>query len=192
MLPELDEYPAVCLEHLERSQGAPLVARLEDMLPLFCVVERVALVERRSVAAAASVSAPVCPYTGLIPYSLMHRTRVEATLPVRSTAPYPCLTSSPTDSSMAAAPPPAVARSTAARRRGLALGFGGADADEGPAVAYCLEGGARGKLGLGSCRGSCLGRWLRQRAHVQPAPRGFERRDEKVGFSIVSFVTRSC
>jgi hypothetical protein len=74
---------------------------------------------------------------------------------------------------MAAAPPPAVASSTAARRRGFGFGV----ANEGPVLPYCLESGVRGKLGLGS--------WFRQRAHVQPAPRRFGKRDEKVGFSIV-------
>lgn len=44
-------------------------------------------------------------------------------------------------------------------------------------VPYCLESGARGKFGLGS--------WLRHRAHVQPAPRRFEKREEKVGFNMV-------
>lgn len=74
---------------------------------------------------------------------------------------------------MAAAPPPAVASSTAVRRRGFGFGV----VNEGPVLPYCLESGVRGKLGLGS--------WLRHWAHVQPAPRRFGRREEKVGFSIV-------
>jgi hypothetical protein len=43
-------------------------------------------------------------------------------------------------------------------------------------VPYCRNRGGRGKFGLGA--------WLRQRAHVQPAPRRFGKRDEKVGFNM--------
>ncbi len=55
MLPELDKYPPVRLEHLECPQGTPLMARLEDVVLLDGVVERIALVECSSVAAAVSV-----------------------------------------------------------------------------------------------------------------------------------------
>ncbi len=50
MLPKLDEYPSVCLEHLERPERTPLVAGLEHVFPLVWVVDRVSLVERRPVA----------------------------------------------------------------------------------------------------------------------------------------------
>ncbi len=55
MLPKLDEYAPVRLEHLEGPQGTPLMAGLEDVVLLDGVVERIALVECGSVAAVVSV-----------------------------------------------------------------------------------------------------------------------------------------
>jgi hypothetical protein len=57
MLPQLDEYPAILLKHLQCPQRTPLMAGLEHMLPLSVVFNLVSLVERGSVAVATSVVA---------------------------------------------------------------------------------------------------------------------------------------
>lgn len=51
MLPQLDEYPAIFLENLQRPKRAPFVAGLEHAFFLVWVVELVPLIECRSVTA---------------------------------------------------------------------------------------------------------------------------------------------
>ena len=86
VLPQLDKYPPVRLEHLERPQRTSLVASLEDMFSFVLVVNRVPLVERCHVAVAVSVLQCVCLCVRSRAYSLMHSIRADATLPERSMA----------------------------------------------------------------------------------------------------------
>jgi hypothetical protein len=59
VLPQLDEYPPIFLEYLQGPVRASLVAGLEYVFPLVCVVKLIPLVECCSIAAIMSAFCPL-------------------------------------------------------------------------------------------------------------------------------------
>jgi len=51
MLPQLDKYSPILLEHLEGADGASLVACFQEPIALFFIFDRLALAEGGAVAA---------------------------------------------------------------------------------------------------------------------------------------------
>jgi hypothetical protein len=85
MLAQLYKDPTILLEHFQRPDSASLVAGLEHMVPLFFVLKLLSLVECGPVAVTGLALAQL-QTTDDTTYSLIHRTSVAATLPVRSIA----------------------------------------------------------------------------------------------------------
>ena len=126
MLSQLNEYTPIFLQHLKRPIGTPLMAGLQADIPLLLICQLLVLIQRNAVAKYMLVhfllnSSFQKTFQTRITYSFIHTASVLATLPLLSTAPKACFTSSPNASVEAPTPPRAAAVKTLTFFRGRPL-----------------------------------------------------------------------
>ena len=110
MLPKLDEYGTVFLQHFQSPLGAASVACIQK----YCFFVGVIALQVESLAIAATTgSVHMNELEDFKMYSLTHTAKVDMTLAVRSTALYPCLISSDKRAALTVKALPAAASWTA-------------------------------------------------------------------------------